>query len=83
MAGNTKTREYSWRDFIVREDPNFVRNSRWTLEYEFRRGSSHREFYAYYDKRGVYAPETVMPGGLMWGGIPINWNEQQLIWEEE
>ena len=64
----TTTREFSWRELVIRANPDHVRDSRYMVEYEFsvagnRDGNpeTHREgkrvFRANYDVRGAYAPE--------------------------
>lgn len=64
----TTTREFSWRDLVIRANPDHVRDSRYVVEYEFsvagnRAGDerthegNRRVFRANYDVRGAYAPE--------------------------
>lgn len=78
----------------MRSNPNHVRESRFVIEYEFsvagdRPGDprthegGRRVFRANYDTRGAYAPETVDPDGLTWGGRPLIWGGDDLTWGDD
>ena len=88
------SRQFSWRELVIRANPEHNRESRYVIEYEFsapaRRSGDERVhegdrrvFRGLYEQRGAYAPETVVTGGLTWGGIPIDWNGQPLTWGDE
>lgn len=51
--GNTRTTEIHWETIIRRDDPDFYRERRKEIEYEFTR----RTFFADGSTRGLYGPE--------------------------
>lgn len=89
----TVTRETSWRDLCLKADPDFARNSRIVVEYEFSTGrrlgderihrSGRRIFEGDYKVRGPYSPIVTEDGGLTWNGQPLVWNGEQLTWNPE
>jgi hypothetical protein len=89
MASNTTTRDFSWRDLVIRANPDHVRDSRYMTEYEFTawpggdpryHEGNKRVFKANYDERGAYAAETASSTGITWGTIPIEWDGEELVW---
>lgn len=88
------TRSTTWRDLVVRADPDHTRNSRMVIEYEFSapgRGfggddrtheGGQRIFKGDYQTRGPYTAETVASAGITWNGIPVNWDDDEVTWND-
>ena len=68
MAGSTRVIVTTWRDLVIRADPDHVRDSRINIEYQFTsvsgrgRPETHeggfRVFRGDYKRRGPYKPST-------------------------
>jgi hypothetical protein len=63
---STTTRTTDWRSIVIACDPDWPRDSRYVIEYEFSAAApgdetthegTMRVFRGYYDLRGPYAPE--------------------------
>lgn len=84
----TTTREIAWRDLCLQADPDFARDSRIVVEYEFSVGrrlgderihrNGRRIFEGDTKKRGPYQPVTVPDGALTEDGTPITVDGQFL-----
>lgn len=98
MATNTKTIEFSWASWLAQADPEWLPGKKRTVEYEFTaRGlpleptgdtaefeNGMRVFRANPDRRGAYAPEDDIEGGLTWGGQQLVWpTGEALVWDGE
>lgn len=77
----TVTRQIAWRDLCLQADPDFARNSRIVVEYEFTMSrfggddrihrNGRRIFEGDYKNRGAYVPVTVPADAITEDGIPI------------
>ena len=86
------SRTTTLRALVVQADPDWVRNSRWVVEFEFSASGwrqagderthegGKRVFYADYQTRGPYAAETPATGGLTWNDRPLTWDDEDLTW---
>lgn len=87
------TRETTWRDLVIQVDPNHVRDNRLVTEYQFTpatRGrdsrtheDGYRVFKGDYMRRGPYQPETVLPSGITFDGVPITFGGEPLTYGDE
>lgn len=89
----TNTRETTWRDMVLRANPDHVRESRLVVEYQFTpatRGrdsrtheDGYRVFRGDYMRRGPYQPETTLPHGVTFGGVPMTFHGEPVTYGEE
>ena len=90
------SRSTTWRALCVQADPDFARMSRWTVAYEFTSpgrsssgadGRTHefgrRIFLEDYAHTGPYAPESVLPDGLTFNGIPVTFDGTPVTFDED
>jgi hypothetical protein len=89
----THTVNRSWTDIVRQADPDWDKTSRMQVEYEFpsrvqsgderTHEGGRRVFRGAQATRGPYATEAAGDSGLVWGGVPMDWNGQPLVWGEE
>lgn len=89
----TVSRQTSWRELCLKADPDFARNARTVVEYEFSMGrtmgdervhrNGRRIFEGDYQTRGAYRARPSVDGGLTWNGQPLVWNGEDLTWDPE
>ena len=87
-------RSTTWRDLVVKANPNHTRESRFVREYEFSApgGGANldertykdgkRIFEGDYQERGPYVDEVAGADDLIWNGVPISWNGEPLTWDD-
>lgn len=85
----TTTKFFDWRSLVVEADPEFNKDSRINIEYEFtsrrtRTDMTHengmRVFKGDYQTRGAYATITSEQGVLTWNGGLVTWDGAQITW---
>jgi len=89
----TTTRETSWRAMVLQAEPDHVRVSRLVTEYQFSaatRGKDsrthedgYRVFKGDYMRRGPYQPESVLPAGITFDGVPLTFDGEPLTYGDE
>lgn len=92
MTSNTRTKITSWEALVAQADPDHARKNRDVVEYEFsspgasRTGNERthqgtkRIFMGDYATRGAYTPQEAGEDALLWNGVPLSWNGEEMDW---